>query len=144
MPAPMLRRPRGRAQTWPARAHRKSIPLRKLERYESGASGRSGVHAQFWSMAFVRDSPLQVKLKCGVDVTPPAESDLLCNGNFKLTRNGRREKSTSSLAPQSAAMSVAKMPTEVVASRSLPAGRSTSECAPISMRWKTGRLNGTT
>jgi hypothetical protein len=95
---------------------------------------RSGVHAQFWSVAFVRDSPLQVKLKCGVDVTPPAESDLLCNGNFKLTRNGRREKSTGSLAPQSAATSVTKMPTEVVASRSLPAGTSTSESAPISMR----------
>ena len=95
---------------------------------------RSGVHAQFWSVAFVRDSPLQVKLKCGVDVTPPAESDLLCNGNFKLTRNGRREKSTGSLAPQSAAMSVTKMPTEVVASRSLPAGTSTSDSAPISMR----------
>jgi hypothetical protein len=32
MPAPMLRRPRGQAKSWLARAHRKSIPLRKLER----------------------------------------------------------------------------------------------------------------
>jgi hypothetical protein len=32
MPAPMLRRPCGRAKSWLARAHRKSIPLRKLER----------------------------------------------------------------------------------------------------------------
>jgi hypothetical protein len=39
MPAPMLRRPSERAKSWPACAHRKSIPLRKLERQESGASG---------------------------------------------------------------------------------------------------------
>jgi hypothetical protein len=60
MHALMLGRASERAKSWLARAHGKSIPPRKLERQERGDQRRSGVHTQFWSVVFIRDSPLQI------------------------------------------------------------------------------------